>query len=139
MSIKIVVGLLLSIVILAGGANAGTLSYVDVSCLNSGADICSSTMYVYYTNGTLAGSLTGVNDTISYDETQAINLYLKPASTSLLNNPAFYFDWMMNSWSLLFVLLLIMAVVIGFMYIIKRMFMSNKNDVGNPRPVKRKW
>lgn len=131
--------ILLAIILLASSAQAGTMSYVDVSCLNSGADVCSSTIYVYYQDGTLAGSLTGINDTISYDETKAINLYLKPASTSLLNNPSFFFEWMLSSYNLLFALLLVMAVIVSFFYIIRRMFLPGGDKIAAPRSPKRRW
>lgn len=136
MKVKIVMGIMAMFFITAL-ASAGTISYTDVSCLNSGSSVCSSSVFIYYPNGTLAGSLNGTNDAITYDESQAINIYLKPNSVSLLNNPSFFFQWMLNTWQLLFVILLIMAVVVGFIIIIIHLFRNKREQA--PKIERRRW
>lgn len=130
--------ILVAMFFMTAGASAGTLTYTDVSCINSGSTVCSSSIFVYYQDGTLAGSLNGTNDAITTNDSMgAINLYLKPNSVSLLNNPSFFFQWLINTWQMFFVLILMIGVVVGFLYLIRKIFMPS-NSVVTPKP-KRRW
>jgi len=57
---------------------------------------------------------------------EAINIYLKANSQSLLNNNAFVFDYILNSWQVFFVLLLVMGIPLGFFYVMRKMYYSNR-------------
>lgn len=113
---------IISLIFLIGVASATTITFTDVTCLNSGSDVCSTKLFLYYQNGSIAGILTGQNDNTTTADGEPINLYLKANSQSLINNPSFFFDYLLNSWQVLFVLLLIMGIPLGFFYVMKKMY-----------------
>ena len=118
--------LILILTVMVGTATATQITFTDVTCLNSGADVCSTKMFLYYQNGTVAGILSGTNDNVTVGDGEAINIYLKANSQSLLNNNAFVFDYILNSWQVFFVLLLIMGLPLGFFYVMRKMYYSNR-------------
>lgn len=125
--IGMVIKTLLILIIITGIAAATQITFTDVTCLNSGADVCSTKMFLYYQNGTIAGILSGTNDNTTVGDGEAINIYLKANSQSLLNNNAFVFDYILNSWQVFFVLLLAMGIVLGFFYVMRKMFYADKS------------
>ncbi len=116
----------------AGLAGATELSYTDVTCLNTGSEVCSSTLYVYYSNDTLAGSLNSSTGTINVDPGASLHLFLKPNSVSLLSNPTFAIQWMISSWGMFFTILFMFSMLISMFYIIKRLFMGNGGTASTP-------
>lgn len=121
-----------------GIATATEITFTDVTCLNSGADVCSTKMFLYYQNGTIAGILSGTNDNVTVASGEPINIYLKANSQSLLNNNAFVFDYILNSWQVFFALLLAMGMVLGFFYVMRRLFYADRSAKNNQTPTWRK-
>jgi len=103
-------------------ASATNLTYTDISCLNSGAGTCSSSIYVYNINGSLSGILNSTGDSVMVGDNESINLFLKPNAVSLLNNPTFTLQWILNSWNMFFTILLVMGVIVAMFYTMKKMF-----------------
>jgi len=122
-------------------AGATTITYTDVSCINSGATTCSSSVFVYYTNGTLAGVMNATGDNVVVADNESINLYLKPNSVSLLNNPSFTLNWILSSWNMFFTILLVFGLLIAMFYVIKKMFFTSGNvtPIGAPQQNNGTW
>ncbi|VVB61692.1 Uncharacterised protein [uncultured archaeon] len=108
-------------------ASAQSISYTDVTCLNLDWG-CSSKLYIYYSNQTLAGTLNGTNDVLDIDTSQPIQLVIKPASASLMNNPFVILPWVLNMFQAIIVLLFAIAVVAAIIYMAKRLVFGRDNS-----------
>ena len=108
MKIKLIV-LLMAIFLLAIPAQANTITYSDLTALNN--DDLSSRLFVYYSNGTLAGIAT-TNNTVTYNGTQDINIVLQPNSLTMFNNPTFLMSWVVSSGY--GIVIIVVAAVAGF-------------------------
>lgn len=104
-------------------ASATPITYTDVTCLNVDWG-CSSSLYLYYLNGTLAGRLNTTGDTINVDGTIPIQILLKPSSASLANNPYVILPWVLNMFQALIVIVFVFAIPISTFYIIRRLFIG---------------
>lgn len=104
--------ILFVLLFLALPVSAQTLSFVDTTALDEDSGYSSTLIYVYYGNGTLAGTLNSTAELTGVNASQDLVLVLKPNTITLFNNPEWVLGWVLDSWMVIFVV--IFAIVIAF-------------------------